>query len=171
MVQTVEGNIVRGYRVIAHQCNCKSPYKGGGVHQDIARATGVYRNLVNSQKVAGSIEIFENENFIVINMYAQLNPGKPRKYVDTREFRFALFRQCLTKLKLTITHDEQFRNKVADGIAIPKYIGCGTGGGNWSEYEQAIKDFESDCNITVTLVELSEEELARKEQRRLLRRQ
>lgn len=130
---------------IAHQCNCRS-----------SRAAGIARSIFRHHPEAdtyakggeprepGSITVHDGDGErSVINMYAQLGPGRPREPSDSFTQRLVWFRQCLAALG---------RTPGLRSVAFPYLIGCGMGGGNWEDYEAALRDFAASLpDVEVTL--------------------
>jgi hypothetical protein len=67
----------------------------------------------------------------VVNMIAQVNPGKPSKEsYDNYDARVEYFGQCLDAI------DREFPD--VKTIAMPYGIGCGLAGGDWNLYANLI---------------------------------
>jgi len=117
---------------LAHQCNATGN-RSLGLSSVIFKkwpSANVYsgKNKVMDRKI-GTLIVREN----IINMIAQIKPGKPNKTHDSKEERKKAFEKCLEEI-----------GKLEYGefsVAFPFGIGCGLAGGNWKEYEQILKDF------------------------------
>ena len=57
-------------------------------------------------------------------------------YKDTYAHRLDYFDQCLTELSKKLIYMPHIKN-----IVLPKFIGCGMGGGEWCDYEEVISRF------------------------------
>jgi len=138
-VTFVVGNIVRATEdFICHQTNCTSN-----------RALGLARTLFDAfphantystrdgsiQTVPGSIEIREN----VINLNAQIYPGRISKSRDSPLDRRAYFETCLKRIRETVPEGSSF--------AFPHRIGCGLAGGDWPLYLAMLKSFAAHPKI------------------------
>lgn len=110
---------------IAHQTNCFS-LKPHGLSSQVFAAfphANVYTRE-NKNRITGTVQIRGN----VINMYAQLCPGKPKR--ETFEQRYQWFEQCLQDIKTKV--------KPGATIAFPHGCGCGLAGGDWKVIEPLI---------------------------------
>lgn len=72
-------------------------------------------------------------------------PGAAKYGNDTAAARLGYFRQALDKLRAV----------VGDGsVAFPYKIGCGLGGGDWAQYEAALREFAQAVPGKVVLYQL-----------------
>jgi uracil-DNA glycosylase len=134
-------------QVIAQQCNCTSK-KAKGLAETIAKKYP-YADFYSSRKedsVPGTIKVVGNKSKsqrFVAAMFAQLNPGKPKKG-DTASQREKWFEECLNKIS---------KIKSLKSIAFPSGIGCGLAGGNWDTYYGLICDWaRSHLDIAVHII-------------------
>jgi len=75
----------------------------------------------------------------------QVYPGVAKYSNDTAAARLTYFRHALDKL----------RTVVGDGsVAFPYKIGCGLGGGDWAQYEAALREFAQSVTGKVVLYQL-----------------
>jgi O-acetyl-ADP-ribose deacetylase (regulator of RNase III) len=158
--QLIEGDIFESNaKFIAHQCNCMSDraahlaeavfthYPWADIYSPRA---GISQRPVAGEE-PGNIIIRGNgkDERYVINMLAQLFPGKP-KYPDSEKdglvARQFYFRNCLLK----IIHIEDLSS-----IAFPYHIGCGAAGGSWDVYEKLIDIFASKIQAKVLVYKLN----------------
>jgi O-acetyl-ADP-ribose deacetylase (regulator of RNase III) len=128
---------------IAHQCNCLTK-KGAGLSYVMFKKfphADIYSKRTSKDQ-PGTIVIrgSEKERY-VINMLAQVCPGKPRPN-DTKQMRIKWFQQCLEKIS---------EIKDLDSIAFPHNIGCGLAGGDWKVYEKMLNEFASKTKSIVYL--------------------
>lgn len=124
-------------KYIAHQCNCITSHSAG-----IAKAifdkfpyANTYKDRINGLvDKQGTVHItgneFENKR-LIINMYVQYYPGKP-KAVDSYENRLNCLKKCLNLI-----------SQISDleSIGFPYNMGCGLAGGNFSEYFKILEIF------------------------------
>jgi len=144
MLSDVSGNVLDAKEdYICHQCNCITS-NSMGLAKDLFERyphANTYRNRRRYQPDThdkpGTILVADR----IINMFAQLSPGKPTKQ-ETRSMRLHWFEQCLT-------HISQLPN--IKSIAMPSHIGCGLAGGDWKVYRGLLQQFVQDHNITVVL--------------------
>ena len=100
------------------------------------------RNLAveDDRGVPGTISLFESPHQSlqpgIVCFLSQWDFGTPEQvhrnippYKDTRENRIIWFRQCL----------EQLKNLNIKSVGIPYKIGCGLGGGEWTNIFQLYK--------------------------------
>lgn len=139
---------------IAHQCNATGN-RSFGLASSLFK-TYPYANIYSGKdkiidRVPGEIYTRSSpKGPTIINMIAQLNPGRPNKKIDTEDHRADLFGECLERI--TTEHPN------IKTIAIPHGIGCGLAGGNWNLYCNIINNW---CcirhpNITVYIVKYNE---------------
>jgi len=130
---------------LIHQCNCTSKHSKGLAKLifDKYSNSNTYINL-NYKRQQGTISYHINSNLnkIIINMYAQLYPGKSNLTNDTKENRIYWFKCCLNVISKigTIT-----------SIAVPYKIGCGLAGGDWNEYINILEQFSKENNINIII--------------------
>lgn len=134
-------------QVIAQQCNCTSK-KAKGLAETIAKKYP-HADFYSSRKedsVPGTIKVAGNKNKsqrFVVAMFAQLNPGKPKKG-DSAAQREKWFEECLNKIS---------KIKSLKSIAFPSGIGCGLAGGDWNAYYKIICDWaRSHLDIAVHII-------------------
>jgi len=93
----------------------------------------VYKNEI--KRTPGTIIVRgqEGKNQLIINLFGQFTPGKPKKTgQDSQEGRAKSFQQALNQILAL---------KNLKSLAFPYRIGCGLGGGIWSEYEKMLNAF------------------------------
>lgn len=134
--------------VLVHQVNCQG-VMGGGIAKQIKdkypRHFKDYEVCINQ---FGADVMFGECVFTTIDPYhaitglfSQFNYG-----TETRHTNYAAFAKSITTLlSADDAHDYD--------IIIPKYIGCGLGGGDWAIIEQILLDVESMYGIEFTCVE------------------
>lgn len=136
----IDGNILDSeVEYICHQCNCVSfnaAHLAKSIFETYPYANQYSRRIIsdsNTKSEPGTIDIFGDgeENRYVINMYAQRYPGRSKYNNDTPEDRLKWFGMCLIRIA----------QEGIDEIALPYRIGCGAAGGDWSKYENVIKNF------------------------------
>lgn len=148
MIKIVNGDLLLAHeQYIAHQCNCVSNYAAGLAKHMFTKFpySDVYtKRLVRHN--AGSIEVCGDGNFqrYVINMMAQIYPGQPKYDTgpDTAIARLQYFTSCLDKIA-NIPNIQC--------IAFPGFIGCGLGGGVWTDYLNIIEDFHLKYKVPTSI--------------------
>jgi hypothetical protein len=139
---------------IAHQCNATGN-RSYGLASSLFK-TYPYANIYSGKnkivdRVPGNIYTRSYPGKpTIINMIAQVNPGKPNdKKDDNEDYRAELFGECLERI--TTEHPN------IKTIAIPYGIGCGLAGGNWKLYCNLISNWSGiRHNITVYIVKYNE---------------
>jgi O-acetyl-ADP-ribose deacetylase (regulator of RNase III) len=125
---------------IAHQCNCYSR-RGAGLASAVFKAfpwANVYSSRSergNDASLFGSITVHgdpKRGQRYVINIYGQLNPGKPSPGHDSAASRLEAFDKAL---------DQIAELPELESIRFPYGIGCGLAGGDWNKYERLLEDF------------------------------
>lgn len=96
--QLVQGDLLKSpAKYIAHQINCKTD-KAKGL-SDAIFGKYPYANVYGdgTERVPGKIIVRGDghQQRYVINMAAQVYPGKPNHHNDTSAFRLEWFRNCL----------------------------------------------------------------------------
>jgi len=132
-------------KYICHQCNCLTSHSAGLAKSmfDAFPYANIYatrENLSNwkdHRDQPGTINIAGNgkDKRFIINMFAQIFPGKPKfPYSSTDGWgaREGYFKTCLDKIALLDI----------GSIAFPDHIGCSMAGGNWENYLKMIEDFD-----------------------------
>jgi hypothetical protein len=126
--------------MICHQTNCISIGSAGVAKAIFSMEPEMgYPNLSKNQRQYGKIHIGKR----VINMNAQLFPGKPRNESEKQE-RVGMFMSCLGQII------SQCSNKDVKGFIFPFGIGCGLADGDWKCYNNMIECFASACNRKVS---------------------
>ena len=133
-------------KYIAHQCNCLTTYGAGLAktmfqlypYADIYKTREPCTNYKLSRDRPGTIIVKGDgeSNRFVINMLAQIFPGRPRfpDGIDSGEMRLKYFRKCLIEiLGIPDLHS----------IGFPYKIGCNLAGGDWDKYEKMLDGFSS----------------------------
>ena len=141
MLNIINGNLLDSdCQYIAHQCNCHSQ-RGAGLASAIFKAfpwTDVYSNRSergNDAALFGSISVHgdpKQGQRYVINIYAQLKPGKPSAGRDSAASRLEAFGNAL---------DQIAELPKLKSIGFPYGIGCGLAGGDWRKYEPLLEYF------------------------------
>jgi hypothetical protein len=136
-------------KYLCHQTNCvTSSGKAKGVAQAIFQHYP-YANIYHDEisRIPGEILIRGDGHHqrYVINMCCQRYPGKPRYSNDTTELRKFWFLNALEEI-----------SKIDDleSVAFPYGIGCGYGGGVWSEYAVLLEEFAEKVNARVIVYQL-----------------
>jgi O-acetyl-ADP-ribose deacetylase (regulator of RNase III) len=124
--------------IIAHQCNSSGGNVGGCAKQLFDKyAWADFRIVGGDAPQSGSIVPVQNTTQtgpqFVINMMGQVRPGAPSAGDD---HRLQLFMECLEAI---VTDFDKGAFPGCKSIAFPYYIGCGIGGGDWTEYKKQLR--------------------------------
>jgi hypothetical protein len=115
---------------------------------------------INIEKKFGDVILKSSNNKpYIANIVGQIGPSKPGNYAkqynilpntDTYQTRLNAFKSALDKLS------NEIKNSYINHILFPHGIGCGLAGGDWTKYEQLIKDFRKiiPSNIQISIVKL-----------------
>ena len=157
-VKIIPGSIINSEaKYIAHQCNCLTTYGAGTAkaifdsfpYSDIYKTREKCFDWEKSRDKPGIIIIKGNgqDQRFVINMLAQVFPGKPKynEGVDSSESRLKYFRKCLIEI---------LKIKDLESISFPYGIGCNLAGGDWEKYFKMIDGFSNYVNGEVTMYKL-----------------
>jgi len=158
MIKIVKGNLLDSTEShLCHQCNCVSKNVAGLAKQIFERfpyADTYLKRQSPEYKKAGKISVHgngEDERFI-INMYAQIYPGKPQTSAylsgtnrDDRAAREILFFGCLKEIG---------ELKGVESLSFPQGIGCGLAGGRWKRYLKMLETFEQETKLPVFIYKL-----------------
>lgn len=132
-------------RYIAHQVNCKG-VMGGGVALQIAQkypeVLSEYQSFCKQQtgdKLLGIAQFVPtHDGKTIVNLFGQNSYGSqflhPKRFTDYQALRSSLLST------VEIIQNIVIRKTQPIYIAIPKYIGCGRGGGSWTEVLKIIND-------------------------------
>lgn len=151
------------FDVIAHGVNCQN-VMAAGIAPQMAEHFGAFNAdklehywLKTTSIEYDSIDLLGNiswfypyadweyydvpENLVVVNAYTQHGFGKNHKEGTEIPLDYNALALCFTKI-----------NHIFAGkhIGLPQ-IGCGLGGGKWIVVKQLIKDYLTDCDVTVVI--------------------
>lgn len=132
---------------LAHQCNCTSSRAAGVARSIFDRYPRANTYRTSELRTPGTVTASKADGEpTIINMYAQLAPGRPRRAGDSAAKRLLWFRECLTAMQ-----------ELPDlqSVAFPYLIGCGLAGGAWEAYEEELRRLAAARpDIEVTLCRL-----------------
>lgn len=138
----VLGDIVNAQvDVIAHQCNCVTKVGKGLSHSLFKQypEANIYRIRKTHSIPGNSIIIYvekpRSKVKYIANMLAQYYPGPSKYENDTPQMRVEWFKACLQQVA------DFMQGNQLTSLALPYRIGCGLAGGNWTIYEQVIREF------------------------------
>ena len=150
----IEGDLLESKETfIAHQCNCVSTDSKGFAKTIFSKYpfSNSYTKRIRGKKETysepGSIEIFNNGEKCIINMYAQYYPSASKYSNDTKTKRIEWFINCLDN----ISKISDIKSKI---IAMPFHIGCGLAGGDWNVYYNIIEEFANKEEIQIVLYKM-----------------
>lgn len=126
---------------ICHQTNCTST-RALGLAQDVFAKyphANTYKDRTKtSLPFPGSVDILQGPKNI-INLNAQVYPGRRSRFLDHPSDRQGYFASCLTKIAESTPMGSSF--------AFPHGIGCGLAGGDWKAYKAMIEKFAHHPNV------------------------
>jgi hypothetical protein len=140
--------LVSEEKYLCHQTNCVGKAgKAKGIAQTIFHHypyANVYHEDIS--KNPGEILIRGDEHHrYVINMCCQRYPGKPKFSNDTADLRKIWFQKALQEIS---------EIESLESVAFPYGIGCGYGGGIWSEYAEMLEEFAAHVNAIVVIYQI-----------------
>lgn len=122
--------------IILHQVNCLGVMNAGFaayVRRKFPQCFKGYRQFCRgTENPLGKVYIYENEKYIILNMFSQNYYGRRGLYTDYEAMETAL--QYIRSIYPTET------------ITAPHYIGCGLGGGDWNIVSKILEKY----NITTS---------------------
>jgi hypothetical protein len=122
---------------IAHQCNTQSKRPAGLSTHIFNKYPAANDYARNNHGPIGTIHVIDH----VINMFAQIKPGKPAGALDNSIKRAEYFASCLNFIAKQLPKDAT--------VVFPYGIGCGMAGGYWPTYEALLKEFSKSMNVIV----------------------
>lgn len=156
-LQVITGDLLESKtKYIAHQCNCKTR-KFLGIAKSIFEKYPYSNSYIDGTKrIPGEIEIRGDgiDKRFVINLYGQLNPGKPEDYYfnpdngegDTERARLKWMVSCLKKVS---------KIENLESIAFPYKMGCNLAGGNWNYYQSLLEKFSEAIDAQVFIIKIN----------------
>lgn len=130
---------------IAHQVSTKG-VMGKGLAKQIAnrypQVRKEYKTLCTStENTLGFVQVLSNgDDKTILNVFSQSGYGTTKRHTNYAAIAVA-FALYLDTYKTPT-------------IGIPKYFGCGLGGGNWNTVEAIFKDLEHLYDVEFIVVEL-----------------
>ena len=152
MLREEIGNLITGkYPVFCHQVNCKGVMGSGVARQIRNEYPEVYHEYKflcsNGNASLGKIQpVKTSDGRTCVNMFAQYSYGRDGQYTN-----YEAFKKCLENLRKWM----QAKPELTE-IALPKYIGCGLGGGKWDVIYGIIKDFARSIPWDIVIVKLGD---------------
>lgn len=135
--------------ILIHQVNCEGSMGAGIAKQIKHEFPHHYQDYIDFLKVIGGSQSFGHyvlsectNNNRIFGLFGQYNASTKSRMTNYSAFAHGMF---------SIMEDEELTEK--DTIIIPKYIGCGLGGGDWSIIEQILLDTEAVFGVTFICVE------------------
>lgn len=152
-------------KAIADKWPSLNPYAGRETESELDKVP-----TFETRDVYGSAKVFHDKknNVNMVCLYAQYKPGKPptkkggiyedayvEPLVDSAERRLDRFKTALTKLTKPNKTTGEVLIPPGSTLYIPHGIGCGLAGGNWTDYEAALREFsEKNPTYKVRIVKL-----------------
>ena len=129
--------------VIVHQTNMQSKNACGLAERLFQKypEVNVYADRkITGQKLGGIVmRRIHSTQQLVCNLYGQDSPGKGGRG-ETKEMRARWFQEGLTALRKEIVTQNGTARAITS-VGFPGHIGCGLGGGDWTQYETEIRNF------------------------------
>jgi O-acetyl-ADP-ribose deacetylase (regulator of RNase III) len=151
MIEVIEDDLLNATEdYIAHQCNCvtdKASFLAAQIFKNYPYADTYKSRTIKTRNVPGTIDIIGNggtERY-VINMYCQFYPSIAKYKNDSQMLRKQWFQKCLDKIADVLTKNP------GKTLAMPYKIGCGSAGGDWTEYYDILDNFATTNNIEIKL--------------------
>lgn len=146
----VKGDLVEAFKrgevkAIAHQVNCQG-VMGSGIAKQIREAFPTHyddykkhltKNWGDITPLGTCVETHVYDVGMIFGLLGQYNYGRDGK----RYTNYVAFANALDYIW-------------CKEVGIPKYIACGTGGGDWSIVETLLKDYEKMANMEFIVYEL-----------------
>lgn len=147
----IKGNAIDFYEnfegdcVLIHQAN-ELGVMGSGIAKEIkARYPKVFEDYSSKVLALGrNIYTKTHDGKFIVSAIAQSQYGRGRRYTNYA----ALFKCFIFFLSWYGGIGSEMK------IIIPKFIGCGLGGGDWRFVEQFLEDFEKMYGVTIYCCEL-----------------
>jgi len=160
-IKLVIGDVLESKETwLVHQCNCVTR-KGKGLSEAVFKKypyANVYKNREDPSRPG--LTLFRgkmrNGERLVANLMSQFHPGKasnrktPDRKLDTEVQRLVWFTKCLSQIAAKA--DKYFH--LERSVAVPFGIGCGLAGGDWMEYQRALKKFSEEHGFMVVVYKL-----------------
>jgi hypothetical protein len=112
--------------VLVHQVNCQRTANSGIAKQIRNRFPKWYDHYVKQDPYLGKVDIFRDNDTLIVSFYAQDKYGGPRRQTD-----YDAFEKCL----------QNFNQIDGKGIYIPYMIGCGLGRGDWQVISALLESY------------------------------
>lgn len=148
-MKEIKGNLITlakngEFDIIGHGCNMRGVMGAGlalQIKKEIPKAYKAY--MADKQNYAlgsySKAEVTFNENkFVVLNIYSQMFTGKPLDKKDTFEIRYQAIETAFKKI------DQDFQNQ---HIGVPQ-IGAGLAGLDWNIVKNIITTVSKNNDIT-----------------------
>lgn len=128
--------------IILHQVNCRGVIGSGFAKYVRDTFPGLYMSYNRlchthpSKYLLGRVFIYNYQNYIILNMFSQLDYGyKGKVYTDYDAMENAL---------------KYIRNKFpTEKITAPKYIGCDRGGGDWNIVSKLLEKYNISTSTNI----------------------
>jgi hypothetical protein len=118
--------------VLVHQVNCQRTANSGIARQIRNRFPAWYWHYKNQTPFLGKVDIFRDNDTLIVSFYAQDQYGGTR-----RQTNYDAFEKCL----------QNFNQIDGEGIYIPYMIGCGLGRGDWSVVSKLLEAYLPQATI------------------------
>jgi O-acetyl-ADP-ribose deacetylase (regulator of RNase III) len=137
MTLEIQGDILQVGKdgLICHQVNYKKVAGKGLALQIRNQISGWYGHFKTIDGKLGDVDYFHVGDTVIASLYAQEGYG-----TAVQQTNYEYLRKCLAKVNL---YAERHWKKVY----IPEGLGCGLGGGSWSEVKVIIEETVPDAVI------------------------
>lgn len=133
--------------IVGHQTNCKGKMGAGialVIRNAFPKAYDEYKSYCNIEddfSIFGTCQVVKvEENKYVANIFGQYGYSR-----TTQSTNYDKVRSSLLELK-------KFAYENSLSVALPQYMGCKLGGGDWNEVHRIIEEvFYSDCKVPIVL--------------------
>ncbi len=155
MILNVKGDLLKsGMDVLAHQSNCKMGFGSGIAGQIRAVFPYAYEAFMNDKRKPheklGTFSLGHHfQGPMIFNLYGQMDYGREKKVYTDYDALESAFEMMMDYV---INFEKEKRISVT--IGIPKYMGCGLAGGDWSIVEEIIDKLTDKYYHTIYIYEL-----------------
>lgn len=147
----IEGDLLdTPFQIIAHQVNCLG-VMGAGLAKNLrykySELYTVYNeccklNDYDIDLLGNSLLYDAPDGKIIVNLFAQYNYGRDKRYTD-----YDALERAVKDAINTIRGDNMKEDGIQFCIAIPYGLGCGLAGGDWEIVKKILEDIEKEENV------------------------
>jgi O-acetyl-ADP-ribose deacetylase (regulator of RNase III) len=138
------------HSVLFHQVNCQG-VMGSGLALEIKKRFPKHYQDYKEHCTFGSclgenvVTYIAGTNKVVVGVFGQEDYGKGERHTNYSALIIGISNE-IQRMRYTVSYTKRV-------YILPKYIGCGLGGGDWAIVEQLLLDLEKVHNIELICVE------------------